>query len=156
MATSSNLLPATEVTFTVGQLAKQFGVSTRTLRYYEEAGLLMPIRNATSRYRLYDGHATKRIKAILALQGLGYTLADIADMLINPPTEGKASTIAASKTRLTKQQATLSEKLVVLTEVKSNVDNKLAILDSVCAPCLDANPDTACATNCEHHYVHED
>ena len=44
-------------TLTIGQLAKRVGVRTSTLRYYEDEGLLAPVRRSEAGYRLYDEQA---------------------------------------------------------------------------------------------------
>jgi DNA-binding transcriptional MerR regulator len=143
---------------TIGQLAKQFGVSTRSLRYYEEHGLITPLGRTEGKYRLYDGTtAPKRVKAILALQSLGYSLHDIATMLTATPTSnGKTDTITATRARLSHQQEQLNDKLVLLSDIKQQVDTKLNILENACTPCVANQPTGNCSPDCEHHHVHED
>ncbi|MGN9908379.1 heavy metal-responsive transcriptional regulator [Phytohabitans sp. LJ34] len=65
----------------VGELAKQAGVATDTVRYYERAGLLPPPRRTAGGYRAYDGGALDRLKFIQGCQRLGLRLRDIADLL---------------------------------------------------------------------------
>ena len=47
---------------------KLFGVSSKTLRFYESVGLLHPIRNDDNKYRYYDAAAIERIRQILILR----------------------------------------------------------------------------------------
>jgi len=64
---------------TIGDMARTYGVSLRTLRFYEDRGLLRPFRNGTT--RLYDGRARLRLQMILKGKQLGFTLSEIRDML---------------------------------------------------------------------------
>ena len=48
-------------TFTVGQLAADLGVTTRTLRFYEEAGIVSPARSASGAARVYDARDRARL-----------------------------------------------------------------------------------------------
>lgn len=58
-----------------------YGVSTRTLRYYEEVGLLQSTRQPGSAYRAYDGEALRRLKQILVLRALRLPLKQIGAIL---------------------------------------------------------------------------
>lgn len=66
---------------TIGQLAKQVGVRTSTLRYYEQEGLLQPDGRTESGYRLYTPEAVQRIRLIQRAQRLGFSLGDMRPLL---------------------------------------------------------------------------
>lgn len=66
---------------TIGQLAKQVGVRTSTLRYYETEGLLKPTRRTEAGYRLYDEQAEQTLRFIQRAQRLGFSLDDIRTLL---------------------------------------------------------------------------
>lgn len=68
-----------EPLFTIGDLAKFFGVSLRTLRFYEDRGLIAPHREGTARY--YTEQDKSRVALILKGKHLGFTLGEIRDML---------------------------------------------------------------------------
>ncbi len=61
---------------TIGELAERGGVATSALRYYEELGLLRPVRRRGGR-RCYDEGAVEDVGAILLFQDVGFTLAEI-------------------------------------------------------------------------------
>jgi DNA-binding transcriptional MerR regulator len=61
---------------TIGELAQRVGVATSALRYYEELGLLRPVRRRSGR-RYYDEGAVDDVGAILLFQDVGFTLAEI-------------------------------------------------------------------------------
>ena len=66
---------------TIGQLAKQMGVRTSTLRYYEKEGLIAPDGRTESGYRLYQPSAVQKIQLIQRAQRVGFSLADIRALL---------------------------------------------------------------------------
>ena len=67
--------------YTIGQLAKLAGISTKTLRVYERKGLLMPQRNEENDYRLYGEEAVKTLEKIQLMKYLDFSLDQIADFL---------------------------------------------------------------------------
>lgn len=69
-----------DVYYAVGQLAELAGVSTRTLRYYEEEGLLRPSRSANG-YRVYTARDAKRLASILSMRACGLSVATIHRLL---------------------------------------------------------------------------
>jgi DNA-binding transcriptional MerR regulator/DNA gyrase inhibitor GyrI len=64
----------------IGELADKFNISTRTLRYYEEEGLIDSVRLGDSRYRYYDSKTVKRLEQILILRELNLTISDIKNI----------------------------------------------------------------------------
>jgi len=65
----------------IGQLAKQANVSNRTLRYYEELGLIVPKNRGSNRYRYYDESHLQRLNTIKLLQESGFALKEICEAL---------------------------------------------------------------------------
>lgn len=70
--------------YTVQKLAKIAGVSARTLRFYDEIGLLKPARVSSAGYRIYGAREVDQLQQILILRALGLELSAIADILHNP------------------------------------------------------------------------
>lgn len=66
--------------YTVGELAKLAGVSARTLRHYEDEGLLVPEREANG-YRVYSQRDAKRLAQIISMRSCGLSLANIRQIL---------------------------------------------------------------------------
>jgi DNA-binding transcriptional MerR regulator len=64
---------------TIREMAREFDVSLRTLRFYEDRGLLTPRRQGSSRY--YDEEDRRRLEAILDGKKLGFTLVEIRDLM---------------------------------------------------------------------------
>lgn len=69
---------------TISQVAKLTGVSTRTLQYYDEIGLLKPSSLTQSGYRLYNDEALKTLQQILFFKELGFSLKEINEIFQNP------------------------------------------------------------------------
>jgi len=64
---------------TISQMSRLYGVSLRTLRFYEDRGLIKPRREGTSRY--YRGVDRVRMEMILRGKKLGFTLTEISDLI---------------------------------------------------------------------------
>lgn len=69
------------VMFQIGELSERTGVPARTIRYYEEIGLLPPARRDDNRYRLYDQREVERLRFIRSARALNFSLQEIAQVL---------------------------------------------------------------------------
>jgi MerR family mercuric resistance operon transcriptional regulator len=77
-------VPRTDVEVTelgIGRLAEAAGVSVETVRYYERRGLLDPPARTSSGYRRYLPADLDRLRLLLRAKELGFTLAEIAELL---------------------------------------------------------------------------
>ncbi len=74
---------------TIAEVAEQFGVTRRTLRFYEERGILNPVRRGSTRY--YDAAQKVRVQLIVRAKQLGFTLAEIAEMVAASDRSGNSS-----------------------------------------------------------------
>jgi DNA-binding transcriptional MerR regulator len=66
--------------FTISELARHFDISTRTIRFYEEKGLLAP-RRTKGNQRTYSDRERVRLKLILRGKRFGYSLDEIGEMI---------------------------------------------------------------------------
>lgn len=66
---------------TIGELARQAGLRTSALRFYEREGLLLPADRTDAGYRLYDPDSLDTIRLIQRAQRLGFSLAEIRTLL---------------------------------------------------------------------------
>ncbi|MGY5449717.1 MerR family transcriptional regulator [Agarivorans sp. MS3-6] len=71
-------MATTPTPFTISDLAKEFAISTRSIRFYEDQGLLQPLRVASK--RLYSKHDKLRLKLILRGKRLGFSLNEIKEL----------------------------------------------------------------------------
>jgi MerR family transcriptional regulator, thiopeptide resistance regulator len=65
----------------VGELAKQTGITVRTLRYYDQLGLLKPTEYTETGHRLYTYQDLLRLQQVLSLRQLGFSLEEIKQIL---------------------------------------------------------------------------
>lgn len=77
--------------YSVNKLAKLAGVSGRTLRYYDEVGLLAPARISSNGYRIYGPKEVDRLQQILFYRELGVSLQEIRKVLASPDFDGLAA-----------------------------------------------------------------
>ena len=70
-----------EKRMTSGEIAKKTGVSRKTVRLYDEKGLLKPSGYSEGNYRLYDRAALAVLEKIIALKQIGFSLEEIHDNL---------------------------------------------------------------------------
>jgi MerR family transcriptional regulator, copper efflux regulator len=65
----------------IGELATRTGISVRTIRFYEQSGLLPAPARTPAGYRDYDDSAIGRLRFVRSAQALGLSLAEIAEVL---------------------------------------------------------------------------
>lgn len=70
--------------YTVQNLSKLAGISTRTLRYYDEIGILKPARINSSGYRIYGHQEINQLQQILFYRELGVSLENIKEIITSP------------------------------------------------------------------------
>ncbi|MGL5537433.1 MAG: MerR family transcriptional regulator, partial [Aeromonas veronii] len=74
----SRSLPGKEITYSISELAHEFDVTPRTIRYYEDEGLLTPQREGQT--RIYSHRDKIRLKLTLRGKRLGFSLAEIREL----------------------------------------------------------------------------
>lgn len=109
--------------FRIGDLAHEFGLSLRALRFYEDKGLLSPRRAGVT--RLYDREDHTRLRLILFGRQIGFTLAE-TKQLIDLWKEG-----ASDLGQVDDLRATLSGKLAELEKKKGEIDRSIEELKAL-------------------------
>ena len=71
-----------EENISIGDLAKELGLTTRTLRYWEEVGIIEAAERADGANRGYTPYYVRRIKFILKLKELGLTIKEMQDLYV--------------------------------------------------------------------------
>jgi DNA-binding transcriptional MerR regulator len=115
--------PAAAQTYTIGELAREFDLTTRAIRFYEDCGLLSPQRSG--RNRVYTARDRTRLKLTLRGKRLGLTLAEVKDLVdmyesprdTQPQLKKFLVVLAAHRAQLEQQMADLS---VTLDEVRAH------------------------------------
>ena len=67
--------------YQIGELSERTGVPARTIRYYEDIGLLSPARRDDNHYRMYDQKQVERLRFIRSARALDFSLQEIAQVL---------------------------------------------------------------------------
>jgi DNA-binding transcriptional MerR regulator len=100
------------MTYSIGELARRTGLTVKTIRYYSDAGLVVPVDRTAAGYRRYDAGAVARLDLIRTLRELGLDLATIRRVLER---ETALSDVAAAHAEaLTVQIRTLRLRRAVL------------------------------------------
>jgi DNA-binding transcriptional MerR regulator len=111
---------ATNTTYTISDLAKEFDLTTRAMRFYEDMGLLQPQRSGPAgRNRVYSARDRTRLKLTLRAKRLGLSLTearDIIDVYDSPRDTGPQlkkflAVLAQHKRQLEEQMADLQANL---------------------------------------------
>jgi len=120
-------------TFTIRQLTKEFEVTARTLRFYEDEGLIAPERRGQT--RIYSGRDRARITLILRGRRVGFSLAEIREILDlydQHHDGGVAQTLHARKKfeeqqhKLERQKVDIEDSLLELRRAISAIDQAMA------------------------------
>lgn len=108
---------------TIGEVSRLYGVTLRALRFYEQRGLLKPIRRGGARF--YDGVQKVRLQMILKGKHLGFTLTEISDLLEAEQERGpKAGDFALDEKMVLSQLRHLEER-------RADLDQAIAELRTV-------------------------
>jgi len=105
--------------WSIQQIAKLAGTTSRTLRHYGDIGLLAPSSVGSNGYRHYDEAALVRLQRILLLRDLGVALPQIAEILDRPTTEesaleGHLAWLRQEQDRLARQIASVESTIQAL------------------------------------------
>ena len=100
----------------IGRLAELAQVNIDTIRYYERQGLLEPAARTASGYRKYGPADLERLRFILRSKSLGFTLAEIGDLL--SLTGSRASDMQGVRRKAEERLAQVERKISELNRVK--------------------------------------
>lgn len=106
---------------TVKDVAKITGVSIRTLRYYDEIGLLKPTKLTDAGYRLYDNIALEKLQEILFFKELELSLMDIKKIMENPNYD-KEQVLLSQKAFLERKRNRLNGMIELISDVMKGVN----------------------------------
>lgn len=98
-----------EPVYSIGDLAKKFDVTLRTLRFYESRGLLSPGRDG--HHRRYGRRDADRLTVILKAKKLGFTLTEIREMIAANGSEASRHALKLSREKCLEQIALFERKL---------------------------------------------
>lgn len=124
--TANSTERAPQTTYSIGDLAQEFDVTLRTLRFYEARGLLTPTRSGMT--RVYSERDRARLSLILKGKQLGFTLVEIRAMLADAEKEKTASAPTIGGLQLSKAQ--ILEQLELLKNQQEEIKTAIAELEA--------------------------
>lgn len=111
--------------YTIGDLAKKLNITTRTIRYYDQKGLVKPSRVSESGYRLYSAKQVKQLKLIIFLKELGFSLKDIQKILEDKNGDKLIDLLLEDQLKRNKEETQKLEDRAVPTAIKNHIVQKL-------------------------------
>ena len=119
----------------IGSFARKAGLSVRTVRYYEELGLIGPEGHSAGGFRLYREENFKRLRVISFLKELGLSLTEIREILLAKKSAGGDKPAVQLLLTIFLEKVELVEaKLEALNRVKTELAKAIKILQS-CESC---------------------
>ncbi|EJE8556291.1 MerR family transcriptional regulator [Vibrio vulnificus] len=116
-------------TFKISELAKEFDITTRSIRFYEDVGLLQPERKGNT--RIYQRRDKTRLKLILRGKRLGFSLAEIRELF-------ELYDLRQSETQLVKMLNIIDEKQAILQRQLDDISVVMGELDAAKQRCQQA------------------
>ena len=104
----------------IGEAARLAGLNPKTIRFYEEIGLIAPTGRTTSGYRLFDEEGVSRLGFIKKAQALGFTLTEIGEILALR--DGGAMPCDHVESEVTRKVAAIEERIAELTRLKASLE----------------------------------
>lgn len=106
----------------IGAVAERTGLSLRTLRHYDDVGLVQPSGRTQGGFRLYSGSDVNRLLLIRRMKPLGFTLEEMATLLkaVESPTDGLEA--SAAEELLAAARSTREQLLTRLTMADEFID----------------------------------
>ena len=128
-------MTTTHGSYSISDLAREFGVTTRTIRFYEDEGLISPTRDGQR--RIFSPRDRTRLKLILRGKRIGFSLAEIREIVdmyaADPGESGQLrhliDRIATQRTELEARRSVIDRTLADLAEVEDNAQRRLAELE---------------------------
>jgi DNA-binding transcriptional MerR regulator len=118
-----------DVRLTIGELATELGLTTRTIRFYEQKGLIVPSRKGVARY--YGRRDRARMRLILQGKNLGFSLEVIAEFLALYDSD--PSQVAQARMLRTKVDAAIAD----LESKRNDIERALADLQDISRRCTE-------------------
>lgn len=106
---------------TIGEVSRMTGLSTKTIRFYEDEGCIPPVTRAESGYRMYSEGDIWRLRLVKQIRQIGVSLADIKP-LVNQSVDRECSEFAGDlKTMLREQRLEIDRRLLELEDLRGQI-----------------------------------
>lgn len=108
-------------TYSISELAREFDITTRTIRFYEEAGMLEPERNGQT--RIYSDRDRVKLKLILRGKRLGFSLAESRELIeMYDPSSDNIPQLHALRHKIQQSRDALLQQLADIEVMKNELD----------------------------------
>ena len=112
----------TQQHFTISQLAEEFDITTRAIRFYEEKGLIKPRRSGQQRH--YSAADRVRLKLILRGKRVGFTLDESRDLIdMYDPEQGNIQQLQVLLAKIADKEASLQRQLRDIASMQRDLQN---------------------------------
>ena len=113
----------------IGDLAKRAGVTVRTVRYYEELGLLTPTETSPGGFRLYSENDLRKLHFIKRFKNLDFPLEEILELIdVSKGHGSKSEIIQGSLALLQRQLEQVDNKMAKLAGIKKEIKEAISLL----------------------------
>ena len=131
-AANTNDAAAGEDLIRIGEMAKKYGVTLRTLRFYEDKGLLAPQRDGST--RLYSRRDRARLKLVLLGRKVGFSLRDVKQLIdLYDPSGSNTKQLRLTLEKSAKQLIRLQKQRVVIDEAISELSDAMSTVKGMLA-----------------------
>ena len=131
-AANTNDAAAGEDLIRIGEMAKKYGVTLRTLRFYEDKGLLAPQRDGST--RLYSRRDRARLKLVLLGRKVGFSLRDVKQLIdLYDPSGSNTKQLRLTLEKSAKQLIRLQKQRVVIDEAISELSDAMSTVRGMLA-----------------------
>lgn len=114
--------PIFQRTHSIRDLAREFGITTRTIRFYEEAGMLNPVRDGTT--RIYSDQDRVKLKLILRGKRLGFSLSESRELIdMYDPSSNNLKQIRALCDKIQQRREALQQQLKDIRIMENELDD---------------------------------
>jgi len=139
---------STDAVLTTGDMARLSGSTLRTVRFYEEAGLLRPTDRSEGGHRLFDRGALSRLQLILDLREAGLSLQDIRELFEMKHTCATADAASSKMSEiLGRQIEEMQQRISKLRRLREELASTISVINE-CGSCEAPGFPVRCA-NCE-------
>ena len=119
-----------EKIYSITEMCREFDVSPRTLRFYEQKGLLSPTRRGWT--RLYSYRDRARLKLVLRGKKVGFALEEIKEMLdLYNLRDGQATQLKVASVKMRERLSALRQQRVELEEAIADLERTCEIVDGM-------------------------
>lgn len=122
--------PSRDRTYSITELCKEFDVTPRTLRFYEQKGLLSPARRGWTRLFSYRDRA--RLSLILRGKRVGFSLEEIKEMLdLYNLRDGQLTQLRVASTKMRERLNALQQQRIELDQAIADLERTVEIVDGM-------------------------